>query len=304
MCEIYIYWFESLYRRQAHDALLFTANSTLSMKRISTLALVAAVGLFQTGCFNSTADNNQPQEAQAAAIAAPATAQPAAAPVAAPAAPVQAAVPVAAVPGAIAPAAIAPAAIAPAAVAPAAVSPAPVAAAPAALQVNANTFFVSTNDGTALNVRSTNSTQSQVIGSLPQGSQVLMHISDRSGEWFEVSGAGVRGWVAAAYLIDPNGYRAAGSVPAKAAPAPAPAPRSNDNNDYGEEYGDYYDLQIQTMDGDSLNLRSGPTTEAGVIRAVPHGGSLIYLDEVGRWTQVQTPDGVVGYVASDYLIYR
>ncbi len=256
------------------------------MKRISTLALVAAVGLFQTGCFNSAADNNQPQEAQAAAIAAPAAAPvaaPAAAPVAAPAAapvaaPVQAAAPVA--------------------VAPAAVAPAPVAAAPAPMQVNANSYFVSTNDGGPLNVRASTSTQAQVVGSLPQGTQVLMHLSDRSGEWFEVSAAGVRGWVAAAYLIDPNGYRAASSVPAKAAPAPAPQAY------YGDEYGDYYDLQVQTMDGDSLNLRSAPTREAGVIRSVPNGGSLIYLDEVGRWTQVQTPDGVVGYVASDYLIYR
>lgn len=260
------------------------------MKRLSTLAIIAAVGLFQTGCFNSTADNNQPQEAQAASIAAPATAEPAAAPapaVAPAAAPAQAAAPVAA--------------------APAPVAPAPVAAAPAAPQVSANTYFVSTNDGTALNVRATNSTQSQVIGSLPQGSQVLMHVSDRSGEWFEVSASGgVRGWVAAAYLIDPNGYRAASSVPAKVAPAPAPAPAPHSyyNEGYGDDYATYYDLQIQTMDGDPLNLRSGPTTSAGVIQAIPNGTYLSYLDEVGRWTQVQTGDGVVGYVASDYLIYR
>ena len=261
------------------------------MKRISTLALVAAVGLFQTGCFNSTADNNQPQEAQAAAIAAPGATQPAAAPAAAP---VQAAAPVAA----------APVAAAPAAVAPAPVAPAPVAAAPAPMQVNANSYFVSTNDGGPLNVRASTSTQSQVIGSLPQGTQVLMHLSDRSGEWFEVSAAGVRGWVAAAYLIDPNGYRAASSVPAKVAPAPAPAPAPHSyySEGLGDEHYTTY-LQVQTMDGDPLNLRSGPTREAGVIRAVPNGASLIYMDEVGRWTQVQTTDGVVGFVASDYLIY-
>lgn len=276
-----------------HDALTSTANSFIFMKRISTLALVAAVGLFQTGCFKTAADNNQPQEAQAAAIAAEpaATAQPAVAPAAAP---VQAAAPVAA----------APVAVAPAPVAPTPMAPAPVAAAPAAPQVNANTYFVSTNDGTALNVRSTNSTQSQVVGALPQGTQVLMHLSDRSGEWFEVSAAGVRGWVAAAYLIDPNGYRAASSVPAQVAPAPAPRVSSANASSYGNDQATYYDLQIQTMDGDSLNLRSGPTLEASVIRAIPSGTYLSYVGEVGRWTQVQMGDGVVGYVASDYVIYR
>jgi len=273
------------------------------MKRISTLALIAAIGLFQTGCFKSAADNNQPQEAQAAAIAPQAAASAPVQPAqTAPAAPVQAAVAPAATPIAVAPT---PAAPTPAA----ALAPGPVAAAPAAPpapaapQVDANTYFVNTNDGTALNVRSSNSTQAQVVGALPQGSQVQMHLSDRSGEWFEVSTSGVRGWVKAAYLIDPNGYRAASSVPAKAAPAPAPQATSY-NSGYGEDYATYYDLQIQTRDGDSLNLRSGPTLNASVIRAIPNGAYLSYVGEVGRWTEVEMGDGVVGYVASDYVIYR
>lgn len=132
-----------------------------------------------------------------------------------------------------------------------------------------------------------------------------MHLSDRSGEWFEVSASGgVRGWVAAAYLIDPNGYRAASSVPAKVAPAPAPRASSSSGSSYNNDYATYYDLQIQTMDGDSLNLRSGPTLEAGVITAIPNGTYLTYVGEVGRWTQVQTGSGVVGYVASDYVVHR
>ncbi len=255
------------------------------MKRLSTLALVAAVGLFQTGCFNSTADNNQPQEAQAASIAAPATAQPAAAPAqaVAPAAPAQAAA--------------APAA--PVAAASALASPAPVAAAPAAPQVNANTFFVSTNDGTALNVRSTNSTQSQVIGSFSQGSQVQLHESDRSGEWFEVSADGVRGWVAAAYLIDPNGYRAAGSVPAQVAPAPAPQAYSAYDEGHFEFLPDYF---IQTRDGDSLNMREGASLNARVLRALPNETQVMFIDSVGLWAEVIISDGSTGYVSLDYLV--
>lgn len=258
------------------------------MKRISVLALAAAIGLLQTGCFNRSAANNQPQEAQAAAIAT----QPAAAPAQA-VAPAQAAAPVAAAPAAVAPAAPAP-------VAPAPVAPAPVAAAPAPMQVNANSYFVSTNDGTALNVRASTSTQAQVVGSLPQGTQVLMHLSDRSGQWFEVSAAGgVRGWVAAAYLVNPQGQRAANSLPAQVAPAPAPQAYNAYDEGHGEFYSDYY---IQTMDGDPLNMREGPFLGARVLRALPNGTDVAHVDTAGQWTEVMTADGLVGYVASDYLV--
>lgn len=250
------------------------------MKKISLLAVVTVVSLLQTGCFNRpVANTNQPQEAQAASIAAPA--QPA----------------------------VAQPAVAPVPVAP----PAPVAAAPAPAPINANSYFVNTNQGDPLNVRATNSTQAQVVGSLPQGTQVTMNTSDSSGQWFEVSAPGIRGWVAAAYLINPQGQRASNSLPAQA-PAPVAAPQAAADSSYTLEDASNrlastiianarvsQDYRVRTQDGDPLNLRSAPSVNSQVIAVLPYMSYLGELEDLGDWVKVVTPDGVVGYAAQEFL---
>lgn len=254
------------------------------MKKISLLAVVTVVSLLQTGCFNRpVANTNQPQEAQAASIAAPAQ-------------------------SAVAQPAVAQPAVAPA---PAA-QPAPVAVAPAAAPINANSYFVNTNQGDPLNVRATNSTQAQVVGSLPQGTQVTMNTSDSSGQWFEVSAPGIRGWVAAAYLINSQGQRASNSLPAQA-PAPVAAPQAAADSYTLEDAGNRLastiianarvsqDYRVRTQDGGPLNLRSAPSVNSQVLDVLPDMSYLGELEDLGDWVKVVTPDGVVGYAAKDFL---
>ena len=55
-----------------------------------------------------------------------------------------------------------------------------------------------------------------------------------------------------------------------------------------------------------LNIRKGPSTSYGVVKAVPQGTRLInygYYSKDGNdiWLYVQTSDGVIGYVHSDYV---
>lgn len=281
------------------------------MKNISILVIVTAVSLLQTGCLNrSAANNNQPREAQAASIAQPAVAPAAAAPTQSAAAPVAAAAPTQS--AAAAPVAAAPAqpVVAPAAVAQSQPAAAPVAVAPA--PVSANSYFVNTNEGDPLNVRATSSTQAQVVGRLPQGTQVTMHLSDRSGQWFEVSAPGVRGWVAAAYLIDPQGRRASNSLPAQA-PAPVAAPQASASYTL-EDAGNRLAASTQsagrsrreyrvTISSGTLNLRSAPSTRAQVVGALVDGAYVGELEDLGNWIKVVTDNGAVGYAAKQYL-YR
>lgn len=163
---------------------------------------------------------------------------------------------------------------------------------------NANHYTVVTNDGSRLNVRARNSMQSAIVGSIPDGTQVLMHISDRSGEWLEVSAPGkIRGWVSAQYLIDYQGHiaspslRAAGDRLASSTRADAAARIRQ-----GRRY------RVKTMDGDALNLRNQPQLNGRVIMTLPNGSSVTEVGVVGRWTQIVTADGTQGYVATDYLV--
>ncbi len=280
------------------------------MKKIAFVAIAMAIGLLNTAC-SSRSTVSTPAQPTPVANAAPVNTAPVnAAPVGegAIAAPVQA-VPVQAVPVQAVPAPVA-------FVAPVQAAAAPVAASPAApMMTHENSYFVKTNDGSPLNVRASNSAQSRVIGSIPQGTQVLMHLSDRDGSWFEVSAAGnIRGWVSAAYLVDPQGQRAwTGPAPQTVAAQPAPSPVQEPGDDpfaqaafnrahapgaSGPQY------RVQTMDGDPLNMRVSPQLGTQVVRALPNGTTVTYLDTVGQWTQVMSPDGSVGYVASDYLVQR
>lgn len=162
---------------------------------------------------------------------------------------------------------------------------------------NANHYTVATNDGTSLNVRASNSTQSAIVGSIPNGTQVLMHISDRSGEWLEVSAPGnIRGWVSAQYLVDRNGNAASPELQT-AADRLASSTRANQAASGG---GRTY--RVKTMDGDTLNLRSQPQLDGKVLKALPNGSAVTEVGVVGRWTEVVAADGTRGYVATDYLV--
>jgi uncharacterized protein YraI len=150
-------------------------------------------------------------------------------------------------------------------------------------------YFVQTNDGDALNLRASNSTNSAVVGSLPYGTAVILHSSDRYGEWAEVSAPGnKRGWVAMRFLSQ------------EAAPAPAPAPAPSDEGGRGSS-GYYIRMRVSSFDGDNVNIRSGPSLEDAVVGVLAPGETVTRMGEVGQWTEVDTGNGT-GFVASDYLV--
>jgi uncharacterized protein YraI len=145
-------------------------------------------------------------------------------------------------------------------------------------------YVVRTRDGNGVNVRAGASTQSAVIASLRDGATVIMHGSDRSGAWSEVSAANrVRGWVATEYLQG----KGSGVI--------SQAPRAYSDTDRSP-------MRVRTMDGDPVNLRSEPRLDGQVITAVPNGTVVYYEDTVGQWTQVSTQNGTKGFVASNYLV--
>jgi uncharacterized protein YgiM (DUF1202 family) len=225
------------------------------MKKVIYLTAIA-VGCLTTACFgrsvslNISADGATPASPQAAA-------------------PSPAASPIAASPQ------------------PAPVQPAPVQAAPVQVVApdptagltNANTYFVRTNDGNGVNVRASNSAQSAKVASLAENSRVIVHSSDRSGEWLEISASNnIRGWVAARYLQSASG-QVASSAPV-------------DSNT----------LWVKTNDGNGVNLRADPSLSGRVLATLKDRTPVYYQDTVGQWTYVSTANGTSGYIASEYLV--
>ncbi|MGI0491777.1 SH3 domain-containing protein [Alkalinema pantanalense CENA528] len=258
------------------------------------VATIVALGLFTVGCggersASNANSNNSPQQ-PAATENAPSNSAAAnnAAAVAAP--------------NPASPAASAPTATSPA-------SPSKVAnqspqSAPASSPegTNDNTYFVNTNDGSALNVRADISTNATIVGSIPNGTQVLMHISDRSGEWLEVSAPGnIRGWVSAQYLVDRNGNTASPSLTA-AAQRLANSTRANQAAEAQSANSSERTYRVKTVDGTALNLRVKPQLGTEVVAKLSNGAIVTEVGTVGQWTEVVTSDGLRGYVATDYLV--
>jgi uncharacterized protein YraI len=151
---------------------------------------------------------------------------------------------------------------------------------------NESRYFVQTQDGDALNLRASNSTNSAVVGSLPYGTEVIVHLSDRSGEWAEVSApGGKQGWVAMRFL----------SQDAVAAPQRVPQSQGGGTSGY------YIRMRVSTLDGTNVNIRSGPSLEDAVVGVLATGETVTRMGEVGQWTEVDTGNGT-GFVASQYLV--
>ena len=189
------------------------------------------------------------------------------------------------------------------------------------VQLDMVSFTVSTKDGEPLNVRSRNSAEAAIVGTLAQGSSVQLLETDPGGTWGRIrSAAGTDGWVAVAHLVNSqNGFRTTDRLPTDAVVAPenpalpdpdseisvpvpvdaavTPADPNSESDDYSSPF------RINTRDGESLNVLADPGITASVFATLPDG-ALVYQVEVVNsvWSQVATPNGdVTGYVATDFL---
>ena len=67
---------------------------------------------------------------------------------------------------------------------------------------------------------------------------------------------------------------------------------------------DYLDILTDCKTTDYLNFRTGPNTSSSIIRTFNIGTKLDILAFSGSsWAKVKAPDGVVGYVCTDYVSY-
>lgn len=134
---------------------------------------------------------------------------------------------------------------------------------------------VKTQDGGRLNLRLYPSLRAQVIGTVPNGTEVLFNVSDRTGDWAEIEIPRMgKGWVATRFLV----------------PTSSPNQTFNGN------------LRIKTLEGTPLNVRSEASLNSRVIMSLANGTTVRYSRNVGYWTEIIAPNGTKGFVSSQFLV--
>ncbi|MDH3769161.1 MAG: SH3 domain-containing protein, partial [Gammaproteobacteria bacterium] len=138
---------------------------------------------------------------------------------------------------------------------------------------------------TYVNVRAGPTADSEVIGELAAGVPATF-VSER-GRWYEIEMPdGGTGFVHS-YWTD-----RLGDAPVHAAQAPVVQPESEPES--------AYTTQVITADSvtNYVNVRAGPTADSEVIGALAAGAHANFISAHGRWYEIETSDGVSGFVHS------
>lgn len=134
------------------------------------------------------------------------------------------------------------------------------------------TAWVNTKNGGSVNIRTSPSSGSSIVGTAAYGAQLQW--LDQSGTWAYVQYGSITGYVAAEYLTE---TKPDSDVPAE----------------------DVY-LYVKTRSGGTVNLRESASSSSKSLALLPHGTKLMLVEEGAQWTRVRY-DKELGYVATEYL---
>lgn len=135
-------------------------------------------------------------------------------------------------------------------------------------------FRLVKTDGGELNVRSNPNTNAEIIGRIPNGTEVMFSLSDRSSNWAEIiTPEGLSGWVSAQYLI----YSHHGATDFTGA------------------------FRVRSLNGDPVNLRA-PGNSNQVIGQINSGTLVKFNQNQGYYTEVTTPEGTLAQIDNRFLV--
>lgn len=129
----------------------------------------------------------------------------------------------------------------------------------------AETVKIGRITGNNVNFRNNPSTDADIIGELAQGTEI--EVVSVSGGWCEVRCAGTTGYVSA---------------------------------DYVEVDGESMQTPRGIVTGSCVNVRSGATTNSGIVTKVYAGAVVELLEKDGNWYYISY-NGCEGYICADYI---
>lgn len=124
----------------------------------------------------------------------------------------------------------------------------------------------------SLNLRAEAGTYAEILGLLYRGTEVT--VNDSSNGWYNVTYGSQTGWVSGDYL---------------------------EVSDSGEVAEAAESSVTGTVTGNSVNVRSGPSTSDAIINSLYWGASVKILNRSDEWYNVQLTDGTIGWIFSKYV---
>ncbi|GAB6158335.1 hypothetical protein JCM39194_15350 [Desulfotomaculum varum] len=138
--------------------------------------------------------------------------------------------------------------------------------------------------GDTINIRSGPGTGYSVVAKAKKGDR--MSVLAQNGDWVKVQLGGTVGWVAN-WLVT---VQTTQSTPTGTATTPNQTTPANGT-------------QLAVVNGDNINLRSGPGTQHSVAGQVSRGVRLPVVSRSGDWVQVRREDGTTAWVAGWLVSY-
>ena len=139
-------------------------------------------------------------------------------------------------------------------------------------EVTKKTGYVYNLNGTLLNVRPKPSTSEAPIGTLTQGTSVV--IVGESGNWYQIEFNNKTAYVSKDYIT-----------------FTAPTPEVVKKTGY-----------VYTLDGALLNVRPKPSTSETPIGTLTQGTSVVITGETGNWYHIEF-NNTTAYVSKDYITF-
>ena len=139
-------------------------------------------------------------------------------------------------------------------------------------EVTKKTGYVYNLNGTLLNVRPKPSTSEAPIGTLTQGTSVV--IVGESGNWYQIEFNNKTAYVSKDYIT-----------------FTAPTPEVVKKTGY-----------VYNLDGTLLNVRPKPSTSEAPIGTLAQGTSVVIVGESGNWYQIEF-NNKTAYVSKDYITF-
>lgn len=125
-----------------------------------------------------------------------------------------------------------------------------------------------------VNVRSTPSTEGEIVGKLYNGAVAeIQAISGTEHDWFQIVSGDVTGFIKAEYFI--SGEEAASVL-------------------------DTYVKTYATILADRLNVRKEASTNAKRLGYLEEAEQVLVLEDLGEWLHIQYTDTIDGYIAKEY----
>lgn len=125
------------------------------------------------------------------------------------------------------------------------------------------------DENSYINIRSSASTDSEIVGKLYSNSAVTVLAVE--GEWYKIHSGNCEGYIKSEYIITGD-----------------------------EELAKSISTRVAIVNTDNLNIRDDMSTEGNVIGQVGEGDLLIVVEELEGWVKVATDDGE-GYVSAEYV---